>query len=66
MVENIVEFVVLKLFFFGLIKFIDWKNILVFDFIKIIVKFFGIKLYFGYIWGGKEIENKFFKEIVVK
>lgn len=49
MVENIVEFVSFKLFFFGGIKFIDKKNILVFDFIKIIVKLFGIKFYFGYI-----------------
>ena len=66
MVENTVEFAVLKLSLSGLTKFIDRKNILAFDFTKITVKLFGIKLYSGYIRGGKETENKFLKETVAK
>ena len=37
-----------------------------FDFTKITVKLFGIKLYSGYIRGGKESENKFLTENVAK
>ena len=65
-VENTVEFAGLKLSLSGLTKFIDRKNILAFDFTKITVKLFGVKLYSGYIRGGKESENKFATESVGK
>lgn len=66
MVENTVEFASLKLSLSGLTKFIDKKNILAFDFTKITVKLFGVKLYSGYIRGGKESEDKFARESVGK
>ena len=66
MVENTVEFASFKLSLSGGTKFIDKKNILAFDFTKITVKLFGIKLYSGYIRGGKESENKFLTESVAK
>ena len=66
MVENTVEFASFKLSLSGGTKFIDKKNILAFDFTKITVKLFGIKLYSGYIRDGKESENKFLTESVAK
>ncbi|MEB3339225.1 hypothetical protein [Okeania sp.] len=65
-VENTVEFAGLKLSLSGLTKFIDKKNILAFDFTKITVKLFGIKLYSGYIRGGQKSENKFPTESISK
>ncbi|MGD1808739.1 hypothetical protein ACP6PL_25330 [Dapis sp. BLCC M126] len=64
MVENNVEFSGLKLSLSGPTKFLDKKNILAFDFTKITVKLFGVKLYSGYIRGGKESEDKFVTESV--
>ncbi|MGK7918393.1 MAG: hypothetical protein AB4080_00065 [Trichodesmium sp.] len=65
-VENTVEFAGLKLSLSGPTKFIDKKNILVFDFTKITIKLFGVKLYSGYIRGGKDSEDKFATESVSK
>ena len=65
-VENTVEFAGLKLSLSGPTKFIDKKNILAFDFTKIIVKLLGVKLYSGYIRGGQESEGKFATESVGK
>ena len=65
-VENTVECSGFKLSLSGVTKFLDRKNILAFDFTKITIKLFGIKLYSGYIRGGKESENKFLTESVAK
>jgi len=65
-VENTVKCAGFKLSLSGPTKFIDTKNILAFDFTKITVKLFGIKLYSGYIRGGKESEHKFPTETVGK
>ncbi len=65
-VENTVEFAGFKLSLSGPTKFIDKKNILAFDFTKITVKLFGVKLYSGYIRGGQESEDKFATESVGK
>lgn len=65
-VENSVEIGGLKLSLSGPTKFIEKKNILAFDFTKIAVQLFGVKVYSGYIRGGKESENKFAQETVSK
>lgn len=65
-VENTVEIAGLKFSLSGPIKFLDKKNILAFDFTKITIQLLGVKLYSGYIRGGKESESKFATESVGK
>ncbi|MDJ0689692.1 MAG: hypothetical protein QNJ41_14410 [Xenococcaceae cyanobacterium MO_188.B32] len=65
-VENLVKLGGLKLALEGPIKFVPQKNILAFDFTRLNVNFFGIKLYHGYIRGGKTKEQEFYRESVGK
>ena len=65
-VNNIVELGGFKLALSGPIKFLPQKNILAFDFTRISVHFFGIKLYQGYIRGGEVKEKGFYPEKVGK
>jgi hypothetical protein len=58
-VKNCVNIGSLKLTLTGPIKLLAPKNILLFDFTFLEVKFLGIKLYDGYIRGGKEKASKF-------
>lgn len=65
-VENVVRLGGFKLALEGPIKFLPQKNILAFDFTRICVKFLGLKLYQGYIRGGKVKEEEFYREKVGK
>ncbi|OKH21851.1 hypothetical protein NIES593_14355 [Hydrococcus rivularis NIES-593] len=65
-IQNLVELGSLQFSFSGPVKFLSGKNILAFDFTRIIVKLFGFKLYEGYIRGGKTSEEKFYAERVGK
>ncbi|MGK7916520.1 MAG: hypothetical protein AB4038_13415 [Prochloraceae cyanobacterium] len=65
-VENLVELGPLQLCVTGPVKFLSGKNILVFDFTRTIVQVFGVKLYSGYIRGGKVSEEKFYQTSVSK
>jgi hypothetical protein len=65
-VKNLVKFGFLTLSLTGPVKFLAPKNILVFDFTTITVNFLGIKLYDGYIRGGKEKEARFVTEKLSK
>ncbi len=57
--ENSVKLGFLTLSLTGPVKFLAPKNILVFDFTTITVRVLGVKLYDGYIRGGKEKEAEF-------
>ncbi|NEQ68086.1 MAG: hypothetical protein F6K21_21775 [Symploca sp. SIO2D2] len=61
-VENSVEFGLLKVVVTGPTQFYSKKNILAFDFTCMQVSFSGLKLYDGYIRGGKEREAKFYEQ----
>ena len=61
-VDNSVEFGLLKLIVTGPTQFWSKKNILAFDFTRIQVFFSGLKLYDGYIRGGREREAKFYEQ----
>ncbi|MGF1541450.1 MAG: hypothetical protein ACFCU5_13535 [Pleurocapsa sp.] len=61
-VQNSVKFGLFTLSLTGPVKFLAPKNILVFDFTTITIRFLGIKLYDGYIRGGKEKEDTFATE----
>ncbi|NER19942.1 MAG: hypothetical protein F6J96_04265 [Symploca sp. SIO1C2] len=61
-VENSVEFGLLKVVVTGPTQFWSKKNILAFDFTRMQVSFSGLKLYDGYIRGGKEREAKFYEQ----
>lgn len=63
-VENLVALGGFKLVLTGPIKFLPQKNILVFDFTRLNVKLFGLKLYQGYIRGGEIKEQEFYTEKV--
>ena len=65
-VENVVKLGGFKLALEGPIKFLPQKNILAFDFTRICVKFLGLKLYQGYIRGGKVKEEEFYRKKVGK
>lgn len=65
-VENLVQLGGFKLALTGPIKFLPQKNILVFDFTRVSVKLFGLKLYQGYIRGGQVKEQEFYPEKVGK
>jgi hypothetical protein len=65
-VENVVQFGSLKLSLTGPVKFLAYKNILAFDFTHITVQLFGIKIYDGYIRGGKNSEETFYQTGVGK
>lgn len=65
-VENLVDLGSLKFSLSGPVKFLSGKNILAFDFTRITVRLFGIQLYQGYIRGGKNSEEKFYRENVGK
>jgi hypothetical protein len=65
-VKNSVKFGFLTLCLTGPVKFLAPKNILVFDFTTITIKFSGIELYDGYIRGGKAKEAEFVREKLSK
>ena len=58
-IKNFVKFGFLTLSLTGPVKFLEAKNILVFDFTTITLKALGLTIYDGYIRGGKEKEAKF-------
>ena len=59
-VKNSVNLAFFTLSLTGPVKFIESKSILVFDFTKIAIAISGIKLYEGYIRGGKAKEAEFY------
>ena len=65
-VENKVKLGIFTLSLTGPVKFIEKKNILAFDFTAINIEILGLKLYRGYIRGGKDKESNFFKEKIGK
>jgi hypothetical protein len=65
-VENSVKLGGLKLTLTGPVKFQEKKNILAFDFTRMNVILFGVKLYDGYIRGGAESEQKFYSDRINK
>ncbi|ERT09741.1 hypothetical protein M595_0401 [Lyngbya aestuarii BL J] len=65
-VENSVKLGGLKLTLSGPVKFQEKKNILAFDFTRMKVILFGVKLYDGYIRGGAESEEKFYSDRINK
>lgn len=58
--HNFVQFGSLQLALTGPAKFIPGKNILAFDFTRLMVKCFGIKFYDGFIRGGEQSEANFY------
>ena len=58
-VENSVQFGLLQIVLTGPVKFWNNKNILAFDFIRMRLSLSGLKLYQGYIRGGKDREENF-------
>ncbi|MFY7806192.1 MAG: hypothetical protein ACOVQ7_22495 [Limnoraphis robusta] len=65
-VENSVQLGGLKLTLSGPVKFLEKKNILAFDFTRMNVILFGVKLYDGYIRGGAESEQNFYSDRINK
>ncbi|WP_413160237.1 hypothetical protein ACL6C3_17490 [Capilliphycus salinus ALCB114379] len=65
-VENSVKLGGLKLTLSGPVKFQEKKNILAFDFTRMNVILFGVKLYDGYIRGGAKSEEKFYSDRINK
>ncbi|MGB6297753.1 MAG: hypothetical protein WBF90_16440 [Rivularia sp. (in: cyanobacteria)] len=61
-VENSVQFGLLKIVLTGPVKFWDNKNILAFDFTRMRLSLSGLKLYQGYIRGGKDREENFYQQ----
>jgi len=61
-VENSVKFGLLKIVLTGPVQFWSKKNILAFDFTKMRLSLSGLKLYQGYIRGGKDREENFYKQ----
>ncbi|MGB3641285.1 MAG: hypothetical protein WBA39_27470 [Rivularia sp. (in: cyanobacteria)] len=61
-VENSVQFGLLKIVLTGPVQFWSKKNILAFDFTKMRVSLSGLKLYQGYIRGGKDREESFYQQ----
>ena len=65
-VNNVVQLSGFKLALSGPVKFLSQKNILAFDFTRMDLQVLGIKLYQGYIRGGKIKEQEFYREKVGK
>lgn len=65
-VQNLVQLGGLKLSLSGPVKFLLGKGIIAFDFTHLTIRFFGAKLYEGYIRNGKATEEKFYEESVKK
>lgn len=63
-VQNSVEFGFLQLVLTGPTQFLAKTNILAFDFTRMRVLLFGLKLYEGYIRSGKERETRFYEQPV--
>ena len=61
-VENSVEVGSFKIILTGPVLFLPNKNILAFDFTRMQLYFAGVRLYEGYIWGGKDRENHFYEQ----
>ena len=61
-VENSVEFGLLKIVLTGPVRFWSKQNILAFDFTQMRLSLSGLKLYQGYIRGGKERETNFYQQ----
>lgn len=61
-VENTVKLGTLKLSLSGPVKFFKTKNILAFDFTRMVIHVSGLKLYDGFIRGGKKSEEKFWED----
>ncbi|MBE9216744.1 hypothetical protein IQ247_29520 [Plectonema cf. radiosum LEGE 06105] len=61
-VENSVELGLLKIVLTGSVQFWAKKNILAFDFTRMRLSLSGLKLYQGYIRGGKDREAIFYKQ----
>lgn len=65
-VENCVNLGILQLSLTGPVKFIEPRNLLVFDFTRMNLKILGKTIYDGYIRSGAEKENNFYAEKVSK
>jgi hypothetical protein len=65
-VQNLVKLGSLQFSLTGPIKFLTPKNILAFDFTRMAIALFGIKLYDGYIRNGKNSEVNFYRETIQK
>lgn len=65
-IENRVDLGFVKFSLTGPVKFLTPKNLLVFDFTYLIVQVFGVKVYDGYVRGGKISEENFAQESVKK
>ncbi|MEW6493579.1 MAG: hypothetical protein AB1589_13890 [Cyanobacteriota bacterium] len=63
-VQNSVELGLLKLVLTGPTQFWSKTNMLAFDFTRMKVSLSGLKLYEGYIRGGKERETRFYEQSV--
>ncbi len=61
-VENSVQFGLLKIVLTGPVNFWNHKNILAFDFTRMQLSLSGLKLYQGYIRGGKDREENFYNQ----
>ncbi|MBF2017656.1 MAG: hypothetical protein IGS23_21140 [Rivularia sp. T60_A2020_040] len=61
-VENSVELSLLKIILTGPVQFWSKKNILAFDFTRMRLSLSGLKLYQGYIRGGKDREATFYNQ----
>jgi hypothetical protein len=61
-VENSVQFGLLKIVLTGPVQFYAKKNILAFDFTRMQLSLSGLKLYQGYIRGGKDREASFYNQ----
>lgn len=65
-VENCVQFGLLKLKLSGPIKFLEPKNILVFDFTRLAITILNKQIYSGYIRNGQVKEAEFLNQSVAK
>ena len=60
-IQNIVKVASVKFTISGPAKFIEKNNLLAFDFTRMKVQMFGVKLYDGYIRNGENSEAKFYQ-----
>jgi hypothetical protein len=60
-IQNIVQVASVKFTIRGPAKFLNQKNLLAFDFTRMKVQLFGVKLYDGYIRKGETSEAKFYQ-----
>ena len=61
-VENSVELGPFKIILTGPVLFFSNRNILAFDFTRMQIYFSGVRLYEGYIRGGKDSETNFYQQ----